>query len=232
MDKLGDQSKYTVRNFWDRFDMLAALISRYNLPEDHIIEEAIVKHGPDKMYSLIDKITVDVESGEQSIKNPSGLIISTIRGKSKFPPVFKERTGEVIEPNWYKQALMDIEQYEYYVVYDSNDIYQKDMTRDDILSLGAGLSNIDKPLIDTYWIVYGCLKMLRVPSLRGKYPTPELAICKSFSVFNELTSFFRGIVVVPEEEKKRVQAYITKHKDSRAVFESKQPGLIKVAFDG
>ena len=229
---MNDNEKHTITQFWDKFDQLAGHISRYNLPEDKILEDALQEHGVDKMLALIDKICADVETGEDTIKNPSGLIVSTIRGNTKFPPIYKERKKGREEPNWYKQALLEIEQYNYYVVYDSKGTKQKDMTSQDVLLLRGGLDTLENPLIDTFWTVYGCLKMIRVPALYGsQYPAPELSICRTFNVFNELDSFFRGNVKLTEDQSKRIAEWLKKSQEGRAAFEVRQPGLVRISPD-
>lgn len=220
----------TVNDFWQKFDLLVGVTGRYNLPEDTIMEEAVATHGLEKMSALIDYLLTDQSNSKPTVNNPSGLIVSTIKGNSSFPKIHKPRAKHREQPNWMKQSLEDIAQFRYYVVHDSNGVRQKDLTYTDINSLWeSGSANTDSELMDQFWVVYGCLQLLRNPSMFGEYPAPELSVCRSFPIFEELKSFFKEKIPVSEEDIKQIQAYVEKHKEGRKRFESRQPGLIRVS---
>ncbi len=214
-------------DFWNVFDGLVKLNGRYSLPSDEIIEEGLETHGLEKMFALFSKILADHESETPTIKKPMGFIISTLRGNIDFPSVAKKRTKVKEPPNWYKQSLEDIRQFEYYVVYDSNNIRQKDITLNDIKGL---LDNdpidTDAKLLDRFWTVYGCLKMLKVPSMNNDYPGPELSICKSFTQFSKLRKFFQSDIEISDEHIEVMKRWVKKHAEGRDRFASSQPGLI------
>ena len=130
------------------------------------------------------------------------------------------------------QALEDIKQFKYYVVYDSNQIRQKDITSHDIERLWeTGPPDDESELIDQFWVVYGCLKLLRTPSMTKEYPAPEISICRAFPMFNKLTDFFRVKSDVSEEDIQQIKSYVKKHRDNMERFESRQPGLLRMLMD-
>jgi len=216
-----------MKHLWDVFDGLIQKCGRYNLPADDIIEDGVSQHDIDKVVALLSFIATDQERDTPRVHNVAGYIISTLRGDTEFPQVHKKREQVSDPPNWLTQALEDINQFEYYVVYDSNNIRQKDITEKDIRSLlDSNPSENDTELMDTFWTVYGCLKLLRVPSMNNKYPKPELSVCGSFTSFNKLSKFFREKVVITEEHTKQIKEYVERHTIGLERFASKQPGLV------
>jgi len=230
-------AKVTLSHFWERFDVLASLpnVGRYNLPGHQVMEDAIDEHGLERILALVEYVLADQKRSKPSLNNPSGLIVSTIRGNIPFPErvidsVDKKRSKKREKPNWMIQALESITQFKYYVVHDSKGVRQKDLTYSDINSLWeTGPSNNESELIDQFWVVYGCMKLLRNPSISGEYPTPELSMCRSFTMFNSLTAVFRKRVTISKEDLEHIQSYIERHRKGMERFESQQPGLIKIS---